>query len=60
MNSDCVCIITCFMHPVRQWKGFLVPVLLFCQNVRTNCLMRPSKNCPNCVRTDIWSRSEWL
>jgi len=40
-------------HPVRQWKGFLVPVLLFCQNVETDCLTRPSKNCSYCIRKDI-------
>ena len=34
-------------------ERLLVPVLLFCQNVETNCLMRPSKNCSYCVRTNI-------
>jgi len=56
---QCSLSITRHCHPVRQWKGSSVPVLLFCQNGETDCLMKPSKNSCYCVRTDIWSSSDW-
>ena len=46
---------------MHQWKSSLVPVLLFRQNIQTDCLMRPSTNCFCCVRTYWSSRpSDWL